>query len=98
MTEFEIKQLGIKFSDEIQYTLIDCIGSFEEDINSKIIEKKRRGVVSKQIVRGDGTGTLLISIHCPYSVYVKAYGMKLDNLINGVYAYGIRSKHSQFFC
>ena len=95
-SEFEILQIGIKFNSAEKYANIECIGSFEEGLNSKIISKKCRGVVKKKVVRGDGTGTIKVSFHCPYEVYTQAYGMKLDNLIDGVVAYGQNSRHEAF--
>lgn len=95
-SEFEVKEIGFKFKESDAYVPVECVGSSEEEMNSKIITKKCRGVVKKKVVKGDGTGTLTLSLHIPYDVYVQAYGMQLDTLIEGVEAYGQNSVHEAF--
>ena len=92
-SEFEIRAMGIKIGDTEECTTASCVGSCEETMTARVIEKKCRGIVAKTIVKGDGTGELKISMHVPYEIYKKAYGMELDSLIDGVYAYGENSTH-----
>lgn len=92
-SDFEIDQLGIKFEGESAYETVKCIGSVEETMDAKVVTKKCRGVVAKTRVKGTGAGTLKISAHIPWAIYVKAYGMELDSLIEGVKAYGKNSIH-----
>lgn len=95
-SEYELKQMGFKFVSGEAYQTAECIGSCEEELNTKVITKKCRGVVKKTVVRGDGTGTLKVSMHMPYDIYKQAYGMELDTLIDGVVAYGQNSRHEAF--
>ena len=95
-SEFEVKKIGFKFEDEESYETVECIGSMEEEMTAKVVTKKCRGVVKKKRTRGTGEGTLKISLHIPLDIYVKAFGMKLDSLIEGVYAYGQNSRHKNF--
>lgn len=95
-SEFELKQMGFKFKSGTEYQSANCVGSSEEELNAKVITKNCRGVVAKKVVRGDGTGTLKVSMHMPYDIYVQAYGMELDTLVEGVKAYGQNSKHEAF--
>lgn len=95
-SEFELKQMGFKFNSAEAYQSADCVGSSEEEMNTKVITKKCRGVAVKTVVKGDGTGTLKVSMHMPYDIYLKAYGMELDTLIEGVHAYGQNSRHEAF--
>lgn len=95
-SEFELDQLGFKFKGDEAYTSANCVGSFEEEMESKVVTKSCRGVVTKKVVRGTGNGTLKISLHMPWDIYVKAYGMELDTLIEGVKAYGRNSTHINF--
>ena len=95
-SDFELDQLGCKFKDEEAYTRADCVGSYEEEMEAKVVTKKCRGVVVKKKVRGTGNGTVKISMHCPWDIYTKAYGMTLDTLIKGVKAYGKNSVHGEF--
>lgn len=95
-SEFELRKMGLKFGKTTEYKSVDCVGSSEEEMNTKIITKKCRGVVVKEVVRGDGTGKLKITAHIPYEVYVEAYGMELGTLKEGVKAYGRNSVHSAF--
>ena len=92
-SEFELRAMGFKFEGEESYSPVNCVGSSEETMNTKIIKKKCRGVVVKEVVKGDGTGILKITAHIPYEVYTKMYGMTLEGLIKGVQAYGQNSIH-----
>lgn len=95
-SEYELRKMGIKFKSAEIYTSADCVGSCEEELESKVITKKCRGNVVKRKVKGTGNGTLKISMHMPYEIYEQAYGMKLDSLIEGVRAYGQNSVHEEF--
>lgn len=108
-SEYELREMGISFdvmtTDENgavsynkspSYQSANCVGSSEEELETRVISKSCRGVVVKKVVKGKGTGTLSISMHCPYDVYIKAYGMELDTLIDGVKAYGTNSIHKPF--
>jgi hypothetical protein len=95
-SEFEVKKIGFKFDGEDAYESVECIGSMEEDMAVKTITKKCRGVVRKKRSKGTGEGTVKLSLHIPYAIYVKAFGMDLDSLKDGVYAYGENSRHKVF--
>lgn len=95
-SDFELDQLGIKFKDTEEYQSVNCVGSCEEEMESKVITKSCRGIVVKKIVKGTGNGTLKITAHIPWAVYTKFYGMGLDTLIEGVKAYGKNSVHGSF--
>lgn len=95
-SEYEVREQAIKFKSGTEYVGANCVGSSEEEMNAKVITKSCRGVVSKKVVKGDGTGALKLSLHIPYAVYVQAYGMELDSLIEGVKAYGQNSVHESF--
>lgn len=94
-SEFELRAMSVKFDEEAEYEKCDCVGSSEEGMNTRVVSKKCRGVVNKKVAKGDGTGSLKISAHIPYGQYVKAYGMDLDTLKDGVYAYGRNSVHKK---
>lgn len=95
-SEYELREMGFKFKKEEEYQSANCVGSCEEALESKIITKKCRGVVAKTTVKGTGNGTLNVSMHMPYAIYEKAYGMQLETLIDGVKAYGQNSRHEGF--
>lgn len=95
-SEFEIDKLSIKFKDAEAYVAMECIGSLEEEMTVKTVTKKCRGVIRKKRSKGTGEGTLKLSAHVPYEVYVKAFGMDLESLKDGVYAYGQNSVHAEF--
>lgn len=92
-SEYGLKEMGIKFKTSEAYISASCVGSCEEELETKVITKSCRGVVAKTTVKGTGNGTLKISMHIPYEIYEQAYGMKLDSLIDGVGAYGQNSRH-----
>ena len=95
-SDFELDQLGIKFASGTGYLSVNCVGSCEEEMESKVITKSCRGIVVKKVVKGTGNGTLKITAHIPWAVYTKFYGMELDTLIEGVKAYGKNSVHEGF--
>lgn len=95
-SDFELDKLGIKFKDKTEYQSVNCVGSCEEEMESKVVTKSCRGVVVKKIVKGTGNGTLKITAHIPWAVYTEFYGMTLDTLIEGVKAYGRNSVHTSF--
>jgi len=95
-SEYELREMGIKFKTSEAYQSANCVGSCEEELESKVITKKCRGNVVKTTVKGTGSGTLNISMHMPYEIYTQAYGMNLDTLIEGVKAYGQNSRHEAF--
>lgn len=95
-SDYELDQMSWKFADGEAYLPVNCVGSCEEEMESKTITKSCRGVVAKTVVRGTGAGTLKISAHIPWAVYTEAYGMELDTLIEGVKAYGRNSIHKAF--
>lgn len=95
-SDFELKQIGFKFKSGTAYTSVPCVGSCEEEMESKVITKSCRGVIVKKVVKGTGNGTLKVTLHMPWAVYTQAYGMELDTLIEGVKAYGRNSVHEAF--
>lgn len=95
-SEFELREMGVKFASATEYKTANCVGTCEESMDSKTITKSCRGVIIKKKAKGTGTGTLSLSMHIPWEVYVQAYGMELDTLIEGVKAYGQNSKHEEF--
>lgn len=97
-SDFELDLLHIKadgsgkgFDSDIK-----CVGSMEEEMETRVITKSCRGIVAKKIVRGTGNGTLKITAHVPWVAYTELYGMTLGTLITGVKAYGRNSVHSEF--
>ena len=95
-SEYEIKETSIKFKDDEKSNRAGCVGSLEETLDSKVITKKCEGIESVVAVKGKGTGELKVSIHMPYEMYNKIYGMNLNSLITGVVGYGQKSIHNKF--
>ena len=42
-SDYELREMGIKFDGEEEYTAANCVGSCEEEMESKVISKKCRG-------------------------------------------------------
>lgn len=95
-SEYEVRKIAFKFEGEEEYIGAECVGSCEETMNTRVITKKCRGVVKKKVVKPDGTGTLKFSLHMPWDIYVKAFGMEDEAVKDGVYTYGIGSAHKKF--
>jgi hypothetical protein len=95
-SEYEVREMGMKFKSGTEYKSANCVGTSEEEMEAKVITKSCRGSVVKKTVKGTGNGTLSLSLHMPYELYIQAYGMNLDSLIEGVHAYGSNSVHESF--
>lgn len=95
-SEYELKEMGIKTAGSDAYKPADCVGSSEEELDTRIISKKCRGITVKKVVKGAGTGKLKLSLHMPYDIYTDVYGMDIDTLIEGVKGYGTNSIHKEF--
>lgn len=96
-SNYEIKESSIKFNDaEGTFTRLGCVGTLEEELECIVIQKKCEGVVKKSRTVGTGNGTLTLSLHMRYDLYVKAFGMESADLKEGVVAYGRNSRHKEF--
>lgn len=95
-SEYEIKETSMKFKGDEKASRAGCVGSLEESLESKTITKKCEGIESVVAVKGTGKGELKISLHMPYDLYNKIYGMNLETLIKGVVGYGQKSIHNKF--
>lgn len=96
-SEFEVKNTSLKFAgDSETATKVGCVGSLEETMNIKTITKKCEGIVTKTVIKGDGTGELKLTLHMRYDLFLKSYGMLSDGFKTGVYAYGRDSIHKPF--
>ena len=95
-SEYELREMGVKFKDATEYVAANCVGSCEEELNVKIITKMCRGVVFKKTVKGAGDGKLRLSMHLPWEIFIKMYGMESETLVEGVKAYGEFSRHESF--
>lgn len=95
-SDFELDKWGVKVGDDETYTVIECVGSCEEEMDTRVITKKCRGVVKKKKVKPTGTGKYKITAHIPWATYTKLFGMDVDGLVEGVKAYGSNSVHQEF--
>ena len=95
-SEYSLEEMGIKTKDSDAYEVADCVGSCEEELDTRIISKKCRGITVKKVVKGAGTGKLKLSMHMAYDIYTDVYGMNISNLIDGVMGYGTNSVHKEF--
>jgi len=95
-SDYEVKEVGFKFKDKSECLTAECIGSCEEAMNTRVITKKCRGVVKKKKVKPDGTGSIKLSLHMPWDIYVALFGMENEAMVDGVKTYGIDSAHGEF--
>lgn len=97
-SEFELEKLGIllKDSEETKSFVVKCVGSLEEEMETKVVTKSCRGVISKERVKGTGRGTLKVSAHITAELYSKLHGMESDELVETVVGYGRNSVHPNF--
>ena len=91
-SEYEVRKLTFGFG-EGEICDVVCVGSLEEESEVVVVQKKCRGVVAKTRTRGTGSGTLKLTAHIPFELFVRAFGMNDDRLTEGVYGYGKNSLH-----
>ena len=96
--EYEVKESSVKFNDaaESSFNKLGCVGKLDEELECKVVQKKCEGIVAKTRTIGTGNGTLTLSLHIRYDLYVKAFGMESTDLKDGVVAYGRNSRHKEF--
>lgn len=95
-SNYEIKNASIKLAGAEEYTKLGCVGSLDEELEVKVVTKNCEGVLAKSVARGSGSGTLSLSLHMKYDLYIEAFGMNIEGLAEGVYAYGKNSRHKEF--
>ena len=93
-SDFFLDLIAIKPKGAASATACECVGSLEETISTKTITKKCRGRVKKSRTKGD-TGTVKITMHMPYALYLSMYGMDDVPLAEGVHGYGPASTHKE---
>lgn len=95
-SEFELEQMNVKLKGKESFAETGAVGSAEESLDVKSVIKKYKGVEAKNRTRGTGTGSVKYSLHMNYDNYLEMFGMKNENLIEGVAAYGQTSQHQEF--
>ncbi|MCD8383664.1 MAG: hypothetical protein LUC39_01715 [Clostridiales bacterium] len=91
-SEFFLEQLGIRPADATETTLIDCVGSLKEEMETKTITKKCKGRVKKSRTKGS-SGTVTVTAHFPYALLLAIYGE--EAFAEGVYGYGTTTMHKE---
>lgn len=96
-SNYEVKKLGVKLNSEnATQTVAECVGSFEDECEVRIVTKNCRGVVTKERVFGTGTGTITTALHVPISMHEALYALNRPELKTGVMAYGTPNAHPEF--
>lgn len=93
-SEYEVRSMYVTLGED--KCQVKCIGSLEESSEVITTTKKCRGVVVKKRTRGTGNGTLKVSLHIPWELYMRLMAMDSDTLADGVYGYGRNSIHPEF--
>ena len=96
-SDYEVRQVGIRPKTEGGAMITaDCVGKFEDEMTTKVITKKCRGVVKKTRVRGTGSGKANASLHMPIAMRKAMYSLTRDDLADGVTGYGENNVHGEF--
>ena len=96
-SKWELRKFAMKTANMDTYKSADCVGALEEEFETKRVEKKCRGVVTKVKIKPIG-GTLNLTMHIPYDIYCDMFDMVRDDLIEGVQGYGTDNIHQDFSC
>lgn len=97
-SDFEVDRVNMRFDTEGEKGTpkeMNCIGSLEEELESRTKQKKCRGRVERTITSGTGNGNLKLSLHCPYELYTELYGMNTGEFAKAVMSYGEGSVHPE---
>lgn len=96
-SEYDVKCLNfiLGTGEKKQVWPVKVIGKLEEESEVRKLIKKGRGVTIKNRTWGTGAGTLKLTAHMPYDLYILLHGMDADDLAEGVHAYGRDSRHPE---
>lgn len=95
-SETEVREIGIRIQEAETAEINECVGSWEEELETRTVSKKCRGIITKSRTKGTGRGTIKASLHMGYDLFATLYGMKQKGLKDGVIAYGTGSLHPVF--
>lgn len=95
-SDYEIREIAVKIGDEGTFKSVKCVGSLEEELEVLTVTKSCRGRVVKSRTSAAGSGTLTLSAHMPWDVYVDLFGMEDDELAEGVTGYKMGKLHPVF--
>lgn len=95
-SEAEVRKIGVIIGDATEADVNECVGSWEEEMQVKTVTKKCRGVVQKSRTKGTGNGTIKASLHMAQDLFASMFGMKSEDLKDGVIAHGTSSIHPVF--
>lgn len=93
-SEFEARSMRFVFGEGDVFD-VKCVGKVECEAAIRNIVKNCRGSVAKKRTRPTGEGTLKVTAHIPYELYVRLHDMEREELADGVYAYGQTSLHPE---
>ncbi|MCD8207201.1 MAG: hypothetical protein LUD72_04600 [Bacteroidales bacterium] len=91
-SEYFLDEVGIKLPGADKADIITCVGSLEEEMNTKTITKSCRGRIKKSRTKGSD-GTVTLTAHVPYDDLIGVWGM--EEFADGVYGYGTTSMHGE---
>lgn len=95
-SETEVREIGIRVQGAETAEINECVGSWEEELETKTVNKKCRGIITKSRTKGTGRGTIKATLHMGYDLFATLYGMKQKGLKDGVIAHGTGSLHPVF--
>lgn len=96
-SNYEVRKVGVKLNQENATQVVaECIGSMEDEMETRIVTKNCRGVAVKTRVFGTGTGTVTLSLHMPFSLYKNIFALERADLKDGVLGYGRSNAHPEF--
>lgn len=95
-SRYEVRKIGVKPSKAEETIIAECVGSFEDEMEVKVVTKNCRGVPQKVRPRGTGAGTVTLSLHMPIKMYKAMFAMERDDLATGVMGYGNKNLHEAF--
>ena len=93
-SEFEARSMRFILGEGDVYD-VKCVGKVENEATIRNIVKNCRGSVAKKRTRPTGEGTMKLTAHIPYELYIRLHDMQRDELAAGVYAYGQSSIHPE---
>lgn len=96
-SNYEVRKVGVKLNATGAAQIVaECIGSMEDEMETRIVTKNCRGVAVKTRVFGTGTGTVTLSLHMPFALYKSIFALERTDLKTGVLGYGRYNAHPEF--
>ena len=96
-SDYEVRKIGVKLNTASAVQRVaECVGSMEDECETRTVTKNCRGVTLKKRTFGTGAGTITLSMHTPTELREDIFALVRSDLKPGVLGYGRPNAHPEF--